>query len=477
MRRTKIVCTIGPASAEDGVLRQMIRSGMDVARLNFSHGDHAAHATYIALVRRVAKEEGANVAILQDLQGPRLRTGPLAAGEVILEPGMPFRITSHPVPGNADEIFVEGVDLAREVSPGNSILIEDGLLELAVVETTEHAVVCRVVTGGPLRPRKGINVPGVTLSVPAITDKDREDLAFGVEQGVDLIAMSFVRSAADVRELRRILRAAGGEQPIIAKIEKHEAVAAFDEILAESDGIMVARGDLGVETSAEDVPIVQKMVIAKCNAVGKPVITATQMLNSMIENPRPTRAEASDVANAILDGTDAVMLSGETSIGQYPVVTVRTMGRIAEKAEESLSLHEATERRRGAGPDEVADVIGNATVRVAREIEAKAILTMTDSGFTARMVARHRPTEPIIAITPREDTRRHLALTWGVRAMLSPQYRSVDELFKYADEAATACGCAEDGDTIVITAGLPIGFGGRTNLLNVHLVGEPIRQQ
>lgn len=477
MRRTKIVCTMGPACAEEGVLRQIIRAGMDVARLNFSHGDHDTHARVIALVRRVAAEEGANVAVLQDLQGPRLRTGPLESEPVDLVQGQLFSIVNTPVKGTPERIYVEGVDLPREVQPGNTILIEDGLLELSVVRTTDTEVVCRVVTGGPLRSRKGINVPGVTLSVPSITEKDRRDLAFGVEQGVDFVAMSFVRSGADVQELRKIVSALGGDQPIIAKIEKHEAVAAFDEILAVADGIMVARGDLGVETSAEEVPIVQKMAIAKCNAVGKPVITATQMLNSMIQNPRPTRAEASDVANAIFDGTDAVMLSGETSIGLYPVVAVKTMARIAEKAEQSLTFRQLPLRRLGSGPGAIADAIGEATVQVAHEIGAKGIVTMTASGYTARMVARHRPPEPIIGVTHRESTWRRMALTWGVRPVLVPHYDSVEELFAFADDAVTRVNCASQGDVVVITAGLPIGFGGRTNLLNVHTVGEGVALQ
>ncbi|MHB1007074.1 MAG: pyruvate kinase [Chloroflexota bacterium] len=474
MRRTKIVCTIGPASADDGVLRQMIRAGMDVARLNFSHGDLESHARNITLLRRVASEEGANLAILMDLQGPRLRTGPIGGEHANLVPGQTFTITSRSVPGNSQEISVEGIDLAHEVGPGNTILIEDGLLELSVLETTDTDVICRVVVGGPLRSRKGINVPGVTLSVPTITDKDRSDLAFGVKQRVDFVALSFVRAARDVNALRRHIEQLGGDQPIIAKIEKHEAVAAFDSILAAADGIMVARGDLGVETSAEEVPIVQKMAIAKCNAVGKPVITATQMLNSMIESARPTRAEASDVANAILDGTDAVMLSGETSIGQYPVLTVKTMARIAVRTEGSEPFRELAARRAGAHSNEVADAIAQATVEIASEAGAKAILTMTASGYTARMVASHRPAQPIVGITSRDKTMRRLALTWGVQAELVPDYTTVDELFVHAEEAAKGANVAAADDLVVITAGLPIGFGGRTNLINVHKMGESL---
>ncbi len=477
MRRTKIVCTIGPASAAEDVLRRLIRAGMNVARLNFSHGDHATHARYVDLIRRLAGEENAPLAILQDLQGPRLRVGALGEAEVRLEVGRQFVLTTRPVVGSAREASVEGVHLAREVRPGNTVLIDDGQLELAVLATTDTDVICRVVVGGPLRPHKGINVPGVTLSVPAITEKDRRDLAFGVEHGVDFVAMSFVRSAADVWELRRLLAELDGELPIIAKIEKHEAVAAFDEILAAADGIMVARGDLGVETSAEEVPIVQKMAIAKCNAVGKPVITATQMLNSLIENPRPTRAEASDVANAIFDGSDAVMLSGETAIGRYPVLAVETMARIAARAEESLPFAERQPRAAVTGPNAVADAIGRATVEVAEAVGAKAILTMTTSGYTARMIARHRPTKPIVAMTHSETTLRRLALTWGVSPVPVRRYESVDELLAVAERSALESGFARQGDRVVITAGLPIGFGGRTTLLNVHTIGELAARQ
>ncbi len=474
MRRTKIVCTIGPASGEENTLRQLIRAGMNVARLNFSHGDYATHARYIELIRRLAAEEKVAVAILQDLQGPRLRVGALDAAEVELEPGREFVLTSRAVLGNAREVTVEGVNLASEVKPGNRILIDDGQLELSVLTTNDSDVVCRVVIGGPLRPHKGINVPGVTLGVPAITEKDRQDVAFGVSHGVDFVALSFVRGAEDVMVLRRLLGELGSDLPIIAKIEKHEAVANFDEILAAADGIMVARGDLGVETSAEEVPIVQKMAIAKCNAVGKPVITATQMLNSLIESPRPTRAEASDVANAIFDGSDAVMLSGETSIGRYPLLAVETMARIAARAEESLPYAERLARAVVTGANEVADAIGRATVEVAEAVDAKAILTMTTSGYTARLIARHRPRQPIVAMTHSETSLRRLALTWGVSPVPVPRYESVDELLAVAERSALASGFASKGDRVVITAGLPIGFGGRTNLLNVHTIGEQV---
>ncbi len=469
MRRTKIVCTIGPACEDEAVLRQMIRSGMNVARFNFSHGTHETHSRQIAMLRDLSAREGANLAILQDLQGPRLRTGAVSESPAMLENGATFRITSRQVPGSSREVTVDGIDLSREVAAGNTILIEDGLIELAVVSTDDTDVICQVVTGGELKTHKGINVPGVTLSVPAITEKDRSDLELGVKAGVDYIAMSFVRSAADVRDLRALLDEMGCATPIIAKIEKHEAVAAFDEILVAADGIMVARGDLGVETSAEDVPLIQKMAIAKCNAAGKPVITATQMLNSMIDNPRPTRAEASDVANAIIDGTDAVMMSGETSIGRYPVLAVRTMARIAEKAENALKPRHDNPAASNSLPDMVADVIGQATEYVANSLDLKAIITMTGSGYSARMIARHRPLQPILAITSSCLTQRQMALIWGVEAQLVPGYQTVDELLQLANEAARAAGVGV-GELVAITAGLPVGARGRTNLLNVHTV-------
>ena len=472
MRRTKIVCTIGPASAEEALLRQMLRAGMDVARLNFSHGDHASHALYYERLRRVAREEGANLAILQDLQGPRLRVGEIASGAVSLAAGQEVTLTSRPIVGNAQEVPVLAVELAREVGPGATVLLDDGQIELLVLRTSETDVVCRVITGGALRSHKGINVPGVTLNVPAITEKDKDDLALGLRLGVDFVAMSFVRSAAELNDLRRLMLQLGGQAPIIAKIEKHEAVARFDEILAAADGIMVARGDLGVETSPEDVPVVQKVVIAKCNAVGKPVITATQMLNSMVENPRPTRAEASDVANAIFDGTDAVMLSAETSVGRYPVLTVKMMARIACKAEEVLPYEAVQGRFSALIRNDVTDSIGKATVEMANALDAKAILTMTESGYSARMVARHRSPKPIVAVTPNAATRRRLALSWGVSSVLVPRYETVDELLAVAERTAVQSAGASPGDVVIVTAGLPIGVGGRTNLVKVQTIGE-----
>ncbi len=475
MRRTKIVCTIGPASQSDSVLREMITSGMDVARINFSHGDDNTHAAYISSVRQLAAEEGQVVAVLQDLQGPRVRIGPIYGNEVAISPGNTIILTSRSVAGDAREVSVHGADLSKDVKAGNSILIEDGLIGLRVEDVRPGDVVCRVVDGRVLRAHKGINVPGVTLSIPTITDKDRLDMAFGAKHQVDFVALSFVRTADDIHEARKLLQSLGSDAPIIAKIEKHEAVDNFDSILDAVDGIMVARGDLGVEIPLEQVPVVQKSIIAKCNAAGKPVITATQMLNSMIENPRPTRAEASDIANAIFDGTDAVMLSGETAAGHYPVESVRTMAKIAVQAEQALPFSRYIQEILLTPATSVTDAISQATVEIAYELNAKAIVTMTASGFTARMIAKHRPKTPILVATPNEKTRVRLALTWGVQTPLRKEYRTTDELIESAVEVALSTGIAAQGDRIVITAGIPIGMPGRTNLLKVHTIGDPIK--
>lgn len=474
MRRTKIVCTIGPASQSEDVLRELIDSGMDVSRINFSHGDHATNGAYISAVRRLAAEQGRVVAVLQDLQGPRVRIGPIQGDEVLVSEGAVIVLTSEPIVGNAREVFVQGADLSKNVKPGDSILIEDGMIGLRVEDVKPGKVVCKVIDGGLLHSHKGVNVPGVTLSIPTITDKDRLDMAFGVKQEVDFVALSFVRTADDIHEARKLLNSLGSDAPIIAKIEKHEAVVNFDSILNVVDGIMVARGDLGVEIPLEQVPIVQKSIIRKCRDAGKPVITATQMLNSMIENPRPTRAEASDIANAIFDGTDALMLSGETAIGRYPVESVRTMARIAVQAEQALPFSQMIQEIILAPATNVTDAISQATVEIAYELDAKSIVTMTASGYTARMIAKNRPKTPILVATPNEKTRIRLALTWGVQAPFRKEYRNTDELIESAVEVALGTGIAARGDKIVITAGVPIGVPGRTNFLKVHTIGEPI---
>lgn len=474
MRRTKIVCTLGPATSSEATIRTLIRAGMDVVRLNFSHGTHESHAGIIALARRMAEEEGRVVAILQDLQGPRIRVGEMAGGGSTLAPMSRFTLTTREVPGDSEVATIHGAPLPQDVTRGDVILLDDGNIEMRVEETTDTDVVCTVIIGGELKPHKGVNVPGRTLSVPSITDKDCDDLDFGVRQGVDYVAVSFVRSADDIQRIKGMIADKGSDIPVMAKIEKHEAITNFDEILEASDAIMVARGDLGLEMPAERVPLLQKMIIRKCNQVGKPVVTATQMLDSMIRNPRPTRAEVNDVANAILDGSDATMLSGETAIGAYPVVAVETMARIAETTDEALPYDEMMGKLAAATITDSADAIGHATCEIAYKLGIKAIITSTKSGYTARMVARYRPPSVIVATTPSVETLRRLAVVWGVQPHMSPGYETTDEMIKRVSEVALRTGYVLAGDQVAITAGMPISTQGRTNLLRLHTVGEPV---
>lgn len=477
--RTRIVATLGPASDSDAVVRAMIRAGVDVVRLNFSHGDHAMHAARVERVRRLAAEEDAIVAILGDLQGPKLRVGKIPNGSLTLTPGMTLTLTPS-VPAAAASasarVSVDFPELAGAVRPGDRVLLDDGRIELRVLSIQGSDIVTRVETGGELLSHKGMNLPGVALDVTPLTDKDRTDLVFAVEQGVDYIALSFVRRAEDVSELKRLLAARSAPIPVIAKIERPEALDGIDAILEASDGVMVARGDLGVEIPAEQVPIHQKRIIRKANAAGKPVITATQMLESMIENPRPTRAEASDVANAILDGTDAVMLSGETAIGRYPVLAVEMMTRIAREVEEGLQP-EAPPRQplplqsRNGAPS-ITDAIGTVTCEMAEQLGARVILTATSSGYTARMIARHRPQTPIFAVTWNAETQRRLALVWGAQSEIIPPATSIETMIGASIEAARARGIVRNGDCVVITAGVPVGAPGRTNMVQVRMVRE-----
>jgi pyruvate kinase len=450
----------------------MIRAGMNVARINFSHGDHAAHTARIAAVRQVAKEEGVVVALLGDLQGPKLRVGVIQGGTIQTKAGGEIVLTTRDVPGSPSEVHFPHPDLVREVKPGQRLLLDDGQLEFVVLDTTDTDMHCKVVTGGPLSSHKGVSAPGAHLSLSALTDKDRVDVKFAVEQELDYLALSFVRSARDVCTLRDMLDDMGSNIPIVPKIEKAEALDAFDDILKCSAAIMIARGDLGVEVPPERVPFIQKDLIARCNQVAMPVITATQMLNSMIANPRPTRAEASDVANAILDGTSAVMLSAETAAGQYPVESVATMARIAAIAEENLPYEHWLEMARLDKAQTTTAAISQATVEIAYEMQAKAIVTSTYSGQTARWVASYRPRTPVVAITPRPEVQRRLALVWGVTALLAPYYDATDEMIEYAGKLVQTTGVVGEGDTIVITAGIPVATGAdsQTNMLKVHVI-------
>ncbi|MGG1514526.1 pyruvate kinase [Paenibacillus oryzisoli] len=475
MRKTKIVCTIGPASESKENLKKLLEAGMNVARLNFSHGDFEEHGSRIRNLRAASAETGKIAAILLDTKGPEIRTGKLKEEPIELVQDKHIVLTTEEILGDADRISVTYADLPRDVQVGSTILIDDGLIGLTVVDIRGTDIECRIVNGGTIKSKKGVNVPGVKISLPGITEKDANDIVFGIEQGVDFIAASFVRKASDVMEIRELLeRHNASHIQIISKIENQEGVDNLDEILEVSDGLMVARGDLGVEIPAEDVPVVQKQMIKKCNLVGKPVITATMMLDSMQRNPRPTRAEASDVANAVFDGTDAVMLSGETAAGKYPVESVQTMARIAERAEAALEYKEIFLRQAQAQQVTVTEAISQAVANSALELNAKAILTATESGYTARMVSKYRPKAPIIAVTPDERVIRRLSLIWGVKPVLGTQAKTTDELFNLAVDSSIKTGMVTYGDLVVITAGVPVGRSGTTNLIKVHHVGEMI---
>lgn len=472
MRRTKIVCTIGPASESVEILKDMIKAGMNVARLNFSHGTHREHLRRIEAIRRAASDVKGEVAILLDTRGPEIRLGELEREPVYLRSGQTVILTTREVKGTGELLPVTYKDLPRDVSRGNVILLADGLIALKVLETSETEVKCIVENGGELTSRKGINLPGIPVKLPSLTEQDKKDLLFGVRHGVDFIAASFVRRAADVLAIRKVVEEAGGHPDIIAKIENREAVDHLDEIIEVADGVMVARGDLGVEIPVEEVPLVQKMIIAKCNRLGKPVITATQMLESMINNPRPTRAEASDVANAIFDGTDAVMLSGETAIGKYVVEAVAMMSRIVARAEAALRYEEILQHKLQVLSHTVTDAISYATCSIAQDLRAAAIISSTESGYTARMVSKYRPKAPIIAVTPNQAVLRKLALVWGVQPLQVARTEDTDAMISAAVEASLAAGMINPGDLVVITAGVPVGVQGTTNLIKVHTVGR-----
>jgi len=469
-RKTKIVCTIGPATDAEAMLSRLIDAGMNVARLNFSHGTHEQHAQKIQNLRRLAAEKNVTLAILQDPSGAKIRTGSMAvAGGARLREGEMFTLTARNVPGDEQEVSVTYPALPREIKVGDHILLADGSIELRVVECTELDIRCRVVIGGQLGAGKGINLPTRSLNISGLTEKDKQDLIFGLNAGVDYVALSFVRSAADVQTAHAIMREQGKKVPVIAKIEKHEALEQIDSILEVADGIMVARGDLAVETALEKVPLVQKMLIQKCNIAGKPVITATQMLKSMVEASRPTRAEAADVANAVLDGSDALMLSEETAIGHHPEQAVQMMDRIIRTTEESLGWRDIqTEMHNGQVTTSAA--ISHAAVSIARDLGAAAILTPTRSGSTARMVARYRPSVPILALSANPATVRQLALVWGVQPLLIDEIADSEEIIERAKQAAREVNAVHRGDTVIITAGLPQSASSMTNLIKADVI-------
>lgn len=475
MRKTKIVCTIGPASESVENLTKLVNAGMNVMRLNFSHGDFEEHGGRIKNIREVTKATGKNVAILLDTKGPEIRTGKLKVEPIDLVQDETIVLTTEDILGDKDRIAVTYSNLPKDVSVGSTILIDDGLIGLTVTDIQGTEIICRIVNGGTIKSRRGVNVPGVKITLPGITEKDANDIIFGIEQGIDFIAASFVRKASDVLEIRELLEKHNASHiHIISKIENQEGVDNLDEILEVSDGLMVARGDLGVEIPAEEVPLVQKDMIRKCNRAGKPVITATQMLDSMQRNPRPTRAEASDVANAIFDGTDAIMLSGESAAGKYPVESVQTMARIAERAESALEYREIFLKQSQAQQTSITEAISQAVANSALDLNAKAIVTSTESGYTARMVSKYRPKAPIIAVTTNPQIVRRLALSWGVIPVLGKEAANTDEMIQQAIDSSVNAGHVNVGDLVVITAGVPVGKAGTTNLIKVHHVGELI---
>ncbi|AMX82637.1 pyruvate kinase [Geobacillus subterraneus] len=474
-RKTKIVCTIGPASESVDKLVQLIEAGMNVARLNFSHGDHEEHGRRIANIREAAERTGKTVAILLDTKGPEIRTHNMENGAIELKEGAKLVISMSEVLGTPEKISITYPGLIDDVSVGSKILLDDGLIGLEVTAADKQAgeIVTTVLNGGVLKNKKGVNVPGVRVNLPGITEKDRADILFGIRQGIDFIAASFVRRASDVLEIRELLEAHDALYiQIIAKIENEEGVANIDEILEAADGLMVARGDLGVEIPAEEVPLIQKLLIKKCNMLGKPVITATQMLDSMQRNPRPTRAEASDVANAIFDGTDAVMLSGETAAGHYPVEAVRTMHQIALRTEQALEHRDILSQRTKESATTITDAIGQSVAHTALNLDVAAIVTPTVSGKTPQMVAKYRPKAPIIAVTSNEAVSRRLALVWGVYTKEAPHVNTTDEMLDVAVDAAVRSGLVKHGDLVVITAGVPVGETGSTNLMKVHVISD-----
>jgi len=471
-RRSKIVCTIGPASRDPRTLEKMMRAGMDVARLNFSHGTHAEHARTIAHLREISSRVKKPIAILADLAGPKIRTGELAGGRpVTLRDGQRFAITTARILGDATRVNTTFKALPREVKRGDRILLADGLIALRVEQVRGREVRCRVENGGELGEHKGINLPGVNLRAPAVTPKDRADLIFALAHGANYIAVSFVRRPEDVLLAKAAIRRAGKDTPVIAKLEKPEAIENLEAILRVSGGVMVARGDLGVEMSLERVPVVQKEIIAKARQFRRPVITATQMLESMTENPRPTRAEASDVANAILDGSDAVMLSAETAVGKYPVESVAMMARIIDEAEGSVAQFPEP------APNErlvVSETVAELACHASRELHMRAIAVFTHSGFTAGLVSRYRPQTPIVAFSPETETRRRLALVWGVLPRTIVNVRKIDGLAAIAEKRLLEERLVRRGDVICILAGTPMGIRGTTNFMKFHVIGDRV---
>ncbi len=471
IRKTKIICTMGPSTEKEGVLEKLMLAGMNVARFNFSHGDHEEQLGRLTKLRETREKLGLPVAALLDTKGPEIRLREFAEGKVMLEAGQTFTLTTEEVVGDENRVSISYKDLPKDVSVGTHILIDDGLIAMTVKEVTDTDIICEVINGGKVSNKKGVNVPNVELSMDYVSPKDYKDIVFAVKEDFDFIAASFVRTAADVKQLRDILHEHGGDQiKIIAKIENNQGIQNIDQIIEAADGIMVARGDMGVEIPIEEVPIIQKMIIKKAYHAGKVVVTATQMLDSMMSHPRPTRAEATDVANAIYDGTSAIMLSGETAAGDYPVEAVETMVRIALRTEADINYISRLRARNTNEKPSITDAISHTACLMAGDLNATSIVTVTKSGRTARMISKYRPQSPVIGGCISDKVCRQLNLSWGVIPLKIEEKQEADELFDHALERSKEAGLIQEGDTVVLTAGVPLGIAGTTNLLKAHIV-------
>ena len=472
MRKTKIICTLGPSTDQEGVLRELVANGMNVARFNFSHGSHEEHLGRFEKLKAIREELGKPVAALLDTKGPEIRLKDFKNGTEMLEAGQTFTLTTREVEGTKEICSITYKDLPQDVQPGGTIMLDDGLIKLQIITVNDTDIVCKVLNNGKIKNKKGVNVPGVHLSMPYMSQRDKDDIIFGIEQGFDFIAASFVRTAQDVYEIRNLLNEYDSNIRIIAKIENREGVNNIDSILAAADAVMVARGDLGVEIDFTELPGIQKNIIERSFSFGKPIVTATQMLDSMMVNPRPTRAEISDVANAIYDGTSAIMLSGETAAGAYPVEALKTMSAIAERTETENHarveyLTEATN-----GKISVSDATAHAACLTAKDVNAAAIVTVSESGTTARLLSKYRPQQPIIACVMKEQVQRQLSLSWGITSLMMPLAHSTDELIEMSTALAKENGFLHNGELAVVTAGVPVGISGTTNMIKIHMVGN-----
>ena len=472
MRKTKIICTLGPSTDKDGVLRELVASGMNVARFNFSHGSYEEHKGRLDNLKAIRAELGNPVAALLDTKGPEIRLKEFKNGVEMLEAGQTFTLTTREVEGTKEICSITYKDLPQDVQAGGTIMLDDGLIKLRIENVTDTDITCTVLNSGKIKTKKGVNVPGVHLSMPYLSQRDRDDIIFGVQQGFDFIAASFVRTAQDVYDIRNLLNEYDSNIRIIAKIENREGVDNIDSILAAADAVMVARGDLGVEIDFTELPGIQKSVIDRSFSFGKPIVTATQMLDSMMVNPRPTRAEISDVANAIYDGTSAIMLSGETAAGAYPVEALRTMSAIAERTETEVHYRDNRLVDTHSGQISVSDATAHAACLTARDVNATAIVTVSESGNTARLLSKYRPAQPIIACVMNEQVQRQLAISWGITPLMMPLAHSTDELIEMSTALAKENGYLHDGELAVVTAGVPVGVSGTTNMIKIHMIGN-----